>query len=245
MLRNSLFVLVFLVGCQVTYAQSFAFGVKGGLTIGTQEWGNRLERDALFRYHGIAFIETLPDGNDFALLAQAGYHVKGSSIRTNFFTTTGDRRQLVTPFEFKNISLTLGGKKKYAVGQGDTRLFYMFGIRGEYTVDTELGPQDLIEDNPYLAQIYPFEGFVNDFTYGATVGGGIEVPLSDLVGMSLEFTVNPDFSFQYNQPQIDNVIDPNPNATRPTFTIPERQIRNLSFEVTAGFRFLRIVEYID
>jgi len=65
------------------------------------------------------------------------------------------------------------------------------------------------------------------------------------VGMTLEFTVNPDFSNQYNQPQIDNVIDPNPNSIRPTFTIPERQIRNLTFEVTAGFRFLRIVEYID
>lgn len=245
MLRSYLFTITLLIGCQVVDAQSFAFGVKGGLTIGTQQWGNSFERDALFRYHGIAFIETLPDGNDFAILAQAGYHVKGSSIRTNFFTTAGDRRQLVTPFEFNNISLTLGGKKKYDVGRGNMRLFYMFGVRGEYTVRTNLGPQDLIEDNPYLARIYPFEGFVNKFTYGATVGGGVEVPLGDLVGMSLEFTVNPDFSNQYNQPQIDNVIDPNPNATRPTFTIPERQIRNLTFEVTAGFRFLRIVEYID
>lgn len=245
MLRNTLLILTLLVSCQMAQGQSFAFGLKGGLTIGTQKWGNSFERDALFRYHGIAFIETLPDGNNFALFAQAGYHVKGSSIRTNYTTLDGNRRQLVTPFAFNNISATLGGKKKFDVGRGDMRLFYMFGIRGDYNVSTDLGPQELIADNPFLAQIYPIEGFVNNFTYGATVGGGVEVPLGELVGMSLEFTINPDFSNQYNQPQIENVIDPNPNSTRSTFTIPERQIRNLTFEVTAGFRFLRIVEYID
>lgn len=226
--------------------QSFAFGVKGGLTIGTQQWGNSFERDALFRYHGAAFIETLAEANEFAVFAQAGYHVKGSSIRTNVFTTGGDNRQFVTPFEFRNVGIMLGGKQKFDIGVTDNKLYYLFGVRGEYTIDTDFGitEEDII-NFPFLARIYPVETFVQDFTYGVTLGGGIEVPLGDLVGMVLEFTVNPDFSNQYNQPQINNVIDPNPNASRPTFSIPERQIRNLTFEVTAGFRFLRIVEYID
>ncbi len=225
--------------------QGFAFGVKGGLTIGTQKWGNSFERDALFRYHGIAFIESLPEGNDFSIFAQAGYHVKGSSIRTNFFTLDGNNRQLVTPFEFQNASLTLGGKQKFDVGFGDSRVYYLFGVRGDYTINTDFGiDEQQIMDFPYLAQIYPVETFVKNFTYGATVGGGIEFPLSDLVGVMLEFTVNPDFSNQYNQPRIENVINPNPNSNQ-TITIPERQIRNLTFELTAGFRFLRIVEYID
>lgn len=225
--------------------QSFAFGFKGGLTIGTQDWGENFERDALFRYHAIAFIETMEEDNAFNLFAQAGYHVKGSGIRTNFFTLDGDRRQLVTPFVFNNLSLTIGGKQKFDVGFGGSRLYYLFGIRGDYTLSTDLRSEEDIVNNPFLARIYPLETFVNDFNYGATIGGGVELPLGDLVGMLLEFTVNPDFSNQYNQPQIDNVIDPNPNAPRPTFTIPERQIRNLTFEVTLGFRFLRIVEYID
>lgn len=246
-MRNWLLVVgIFLGGLCTAAAQSFAFGVKGGLTIGTQKWGNTFERDALFRYHGAIFIETLPESNDFAIFAQAGYHVKGSSIRTNFFTTAGDRRQVVSPFEFQNASVIVGGKKKFDFGTGDTKLYYLFGIRGDYNIGTDFGITEAeIVEFPFLAQIYPVETFVNPFTYGATLGGGIEVPLNDLVGMTLEFTVNPDFSNQYNQPQINNIIDSNPNSSRPTFSIPERQIRNLTFEVTAGFRFLRIVEYID
>ena len=63
-----------------------------------------------------------------------------------------------------------------------------------------------------------------------------------MIGMMLEFTVNPDFSIQYQQPPIPNVLD---TYTNQTITIPERRIRNLTFEVTVGFRFLRRIEYID
>ena len=58
----------------------------------------------------------------------------------------------------------------------------------------------------------------------------------------IEFTVNPDFSLQYEQPAIPNVIDPITGQTR---TLQERRIRNLTFEITVGARFLRKVEYID
>lgn len=230
--------------------QGYAFGLKGGLTIGTQNWDNSFQRDALFRYHGIAFIETLPEDNSFAVFAQAGYHIKGSSIRTfrsTIVDQNGNRRTFPSfnqPFEFRNVSLTLGGKQKYKTNFLDGHLYYMFGVRGDYTVSTNFDNFDL-EANPFYALIYPIEGFVNKFNYGATLGGGIEIPLGELTGVVLEFTVNPDFSKQYNQPPIENIINPNPDASQNTITIRERTITNVTFELTAGFRFLNIYEYID
>lgn len=250
MIYRILIALSFLLFTQSIQAQSYAFGLKGGLTIGVQNWDNSFQRDPLFAYHGIAFIESAPEGNEFALLAQAGYHIKGSAIRTfasTFVDQNGNQRRFpafTQTFEFQNISLTLGGKQKYNFGSSDSRLYYMFGIRGDYTVGTNFDELDT-NTNPSYALLYPIEGFVNKFNYGATIGGGVEVPLGDLYGMVLEFTVNPDFSKQYNQPRIDNVINPNPNGSQSTITIRERSITNVTFEVTAGFRFLNIIEYID
>ena len=107
---------------------------------------------------------------------------------------------------------------------------------GEYT--------DLLEANPILAGLYPIDSdeFIRNINYGITAGGGFETTLSEFVGLLFEFTINPDFSIQYQQPRIDNVLDPYTGNTR---SIAERKIRNLTFELTVGFRFLRKVEYID
>lgn len=245
-----LIVLVCLISAHFVEAQSYAFGVKGGLTVGFQNWDNSFQRDALFRYHGIAFIESAPEGNQFALFAQAGYHVKGSAIRTfasSFVDQDGNRRNFpgfTQPFEFRNVSLSLGGKQKYDLGQTNSKLYYMFGVRGDYTINTNFDNFDL-EANPLYINIFPIKGFVNKFNYGAILGGGIEVPLGELYGLILEFSVSPDFSKQYNQPQIRNVRNPNPFGNQSLITIPERSITNVTFEVTAGFRFLNIIEYID
>ena len=60
---------------------SFAWGVKGGLVVGLQQW-NSFQRDPLFSYQGDIYIESYdgPDAN--ALFAQAGYHIRGSAIRS-------------------------------------------------------------------------------------------------------------------------------------------------------------------
>jgi hypothetical protein len=63
--------------------------------------------------------------------------------------------------------------------------------------------------------------------------------------MVLEITVNPDFSKQYNQPRIDNIINPSPWASERTTSIPERSISNTTFELTLGFRFLHKYIIID
>ncbi len=226
------------------YAQGgFVFGFKGGLTLGLQNW-NGLEQDPLFKYHGIAFIESLDEANDaFAIFVQAGYHLKGSAIRNrNFFNPISGNvyRPPAREFLFHNLSLTFGGKRKYPYG--DAKVYYLLGIRGEYTITTNLDAyQAFNEANPAYS-IYPWPFFVNRFNYGVTVGGGVELSFGELMGGLLEFSVNPDFSYQYRQPAIPNVQNP---YTGQTTTIPERLIRNISFELSLGLRFLRKVIYVD
>lgn len=224
---------------QFSTAQSYAFGLKGGLTAGFQKWDN-FERDPLFSYHAISFIETAPEDNAFAVFAQLGYHVKGSAIRNrNFVDLSGNIvKPPTTKFEFRNLSLTVGGKQKYDLGSNN-KWYYLFGFRGDYTVDTNL---DRYEDFNTIYPIYPFDAFVRKWNYGATVGGGLEFPVSPYISTIIEFTVNPDFSKSYRQPPILNVFDPFSGSNR---NFNEREITNTTFEITVGFRFLHEIEYID
>lgn len=246
--------LIFLVALLTTdlQAQSYAFGLKGGLTVGIQQWNNSFSsREALYRYHGLAFIESAEEEAPWGLFAQGGYNIKGSALRfrrQTFTDTDGRIREfggLTIPFEFRNLTLTLGAKQKFDLGLSGNKWYYSLGVRADYTISTKLRPDGVEEDDPY-AIYYPIEGFVNKFNYGVSVGGGIELPFSEFVGMVVELTVNPDFSKQYNQPRIDNVINPSPYIIpgQNTF-IPERSISNTTVELTLGFRFLHKIIYLD
>ncbi len=233
----------------ITQGQGYYFGVKGGPTISMQKWDNSFDRSPLWRYHFIAFIETAPEENQFSLFAQFGYHVKGSQIKTysqTVYPIGGAPYEVParsTPFLFKNLSLVLGAKQKFDVGGSDNKMYYLFGIRGDYTVDTQLRPEG-IDEAYYYYYTYPFDQYVNKFVFGMTAGGGFEFPFSEFVGGLFEFTVNPDFTYQYNQPPFTNVINPNPNNPNNS-NIPERQIKTTTFELTLGLRFLHKIEYID
>jgi len=234
----------------VSFAQSTAFGFKGGLTAGRQKWDNTFDRNMLLRYHGIAFIESASEDSRYALFAQVGYHIKGSAIRTPRGTITGSGGTIFSipaqqvSFEYRNISLTLGAKQKLDLNLGEKKLYYLLGIRGDYTLSTQLGPKTNSQYDIYSVY-YPIPEFVRKLNYGLTVGGGIELPFGELVGALLEFTVNPDFSYQYNQPPLKNIINPNPYAPRGNITLPQRKSTNLTFEVSLGLRFLRKVIYVD
>lgn len=223
-------------------AQGTVFGLKGGLLMGIQKWGG-FQQDPLIKYHGIAFVESVDASSLFSIFAQAGYHLKGSAIRNrNFFNPINGQysRPPAQEFVFKNVSLTLGGKNRFVLGDM-TKAYYLFGLRGDYTLGTNLDEyKELNELNHSL--FFPDNAFVRKWNYGVTLGGGFEFALGELVGAQIEFTANPDFSFQYKQPAIPNVTDPYTGQQR---TIPERTIRNLTFEIGVGFRFLRKVEYID
>jgi len=230
-------------------SQGYAFGIKGGLTVGSQQW-NGLDRDLLFRYHGIAFIESITESNEFGLFAQAGYHVKGSAIRTpsySFVNNNGNEVNISareTAFEFNNLSLTIGAKQRFPFLAESFRGYYAFGIRGDYTVSTDFD-RELDPEDAFLLSIYPAEEFVEKINYGAYLGIGMEASLGELSSAILEFSVNPDFSRQYRQPAIENVINPNPNSSQRLTDIPEREITNLTFELTLGLRFLNKYVYVD
>ena len=233
--------ILFTIGINAQETGGYYFGVKGGLSIGFQKW-NSFERDPLFRYHGIIFTESATEEN-VGLFAQAGYHLKGSAIRTPSITNSfGTFNGFTTPFEFQNLSISVGAKQKFDIGVSDNKFYYIIGIRGDYTIGTNLRPDGISENHPFFFS-YPFDDFVNEINYGLIGGGGIEFPLSEFVGALIELTVNPDFSKQYNQPEIRNVI--NPISGNNSITIPERNIVNTTFELTLGFKFLRKVEYID
>lgn len=221
---------------------SFYFGIKGDPTAAFQKW-NSFERDPLFRYHGIVFIESAAE-ESVGLFAQVGYHIKGSAIRTRpvFFNNQDFPGQTI-PFEFRNIALSLGAKQKFDFGV-NRKIYYLIGVRGDYTVDTKLRPEGVSEDNPFFLS-YPFEEFVQDINYGLIAGGGIEFQVSEFVGVFVELAVNPDFSKQYRQPEIPNVLNPLPTGGATTITIREREISNTTFELSLGLKFLRKVVYVD
>ncbi len=246
-------ILAFLgAGSLTLQAQSYAFGVKGGLTVGLQQWGNTFSnREPLFRYHGLAFIESAEEDEPWALFAQGGYNIKGSALRFRQQTiqltdgTFADIPPRSIPFEFRNLTLTAGAKQKFDLGLSTSKWYYSLGVRVDYTVSTKLRPEGVDETDPF-AIYYPIDAFVNDFNYGISVGGGIEFPFSEFVGVLVELTVNPDFSKQYNQPRIDNLINPSPLVTPgQRVSIPERSISNTTFELTLGFRFLHKIIYVD
>lgn len=222
-------------------AQGTVFGIKGGLTVGLQKW-NGFDQDPLLKYHGVLSVESADETAQFGVFAQLGYHLKGSAIRNrNFIDLNGNPyRPPAQEFVFKNISLTMGGKRKYEFSDL-AKAYYLFGLRGDFTVGTNLGKYKAI-NLLYNSLYFPDDNFVRKWNYGVTLGGGFEFAFGELVGGLLEFTVNPDFSQQYRQPAIPNVRDPYTGQSR---TLAERTIRNTTFEVTAGFRLIRKVEYID
>jgi hypothetical protein len=224
-------------------AQGTAYTLKGGLTLGVQQW-NSFDQDPLFKYHGAISAESLDESAQFSIYAQAGYHLKGSALRNQqFFNINNPNQPFRLPaqeFIFRNISVVLGAKRKYELSDR-LMAYYLIGLRGDYTLSTNLKEyKALNEANNTL--FYPADEYVRKWNYGVALGGGFEFSLGELVGANLEFTVNPDFSQQYRQPQINNVYNP---FTRQNGNIPERIVRNVTFEISAGFRLLRIVEYVD
>ncbi|HMX41050.1 MAG TPA: hypothetical protein PK971_13115 [Saprospiraceae bacterium] len=225
-------------------AQSTAYVIQAGPSIGIQKWDNSFDREPLFKYHVALAIETVDNEQDrSALLMQLGYHVKGSANRFTFLQQGGGGLQIFTEeFRFNNLSMMLGAKGKFPIGSAErARYFYFGGIRGDYTLSTNI--DELADRNPFLAIYYPQVGFVNRWMFGVSVGGGLEFKLGELVGGQLTLSVNPDLTNQYNQPPLPNVIDPfNPGQS---ITISQRRIRNTTLEVSVGLRLLRKVEYID
>lgn len=235
--------LTFLCAATIALAQSdtkaTAFVFKGGLSLGTQKWDNSFERQPLFAYHGALAIESADVYSDkYALFAQAGYHVRGSATRFRFNVIGGGANTFRQNFEFHNAVLILGAKQKKALTDR-ARYYYFAGLRGEYNISNNLDELREGLDGRFL-NTYPSSGGVNDLVGGVSLGGGIEFDFAELIGGVVELAVHPDFTYQYNSPPFPNVTDP--FTGQPT-TLPQRQIRNVTIELSVGIKLVRKVIY--
>lgn len=200
---------------------------------GDGSFGGSINRDPLFSLNGDIFMESLDDLRKGSLYVQAGYHTRGSALR--FFSFNNSFSEL-QGFKFRNLVAEVGAKKPLNLIKS-LDPYFVLGVRGEYTLNTNL--DDFLN---YGSLFYPVNEFVRKINYGLTFGGGIEKVVSEVSNLFFEFTIQPDLSFQYEQQPLNNVIDP---WTRQPVSIGLRQVRNLSIEVKAGIKFLRKVIYED
>jgi len=232
-----------LLSCTGLAAQGAFFGVKGGLSAGSQKWNN-FSRAFLYRGHIAATVESNSETSNRDFYAQLGYHQRGSTLRSaGIFTQNGVRfRPPNQEFIFNNISFGFGVKQKL-YGNSKIVPFYSLGLRAEYTIDTNIDEFD--REQPLFYSAYFFETFVKKFVYGVSAGGGIEYPFSEFVEGILEISLHPDIGPQYDQLfPLENIANPRDPGGRP-ITIPPRQVRNFTLEISVGIRFLRKVIYIE
>jgi hypothetical protein len=228
-------VLSFLfIGCSVLPSQSFYFGPKGGLTLGLQNW-NGFERDPLIAYHGAITFETYKEDNPNSFVIQLGYHKRGSAENALFILGGGNAFRQRQNFQFNNAVLTFAGKRLLGYTEGP-QPYYTFGARIEYTVSTNL------QQYEQYAGYFPIDAFVNKFNYGASIGFGFEKKISELVGAYVEAVISPDLSKQYEQIGQFTIISP---LTGQSITLRDQAIRNITFELSVGFKFLRKVVYLS
>ena len=243
MSKKSVIIILFGFFINIGISQSSYFGIKGGPSVGYQKW-ETFNQSPLVSFHVATFWESYSESNPMsALFAQLGFHNRGSALRgAGGYSIDNVYFRLPTKnFVFSNLSLALGAKRKQELTD-KMRSFYSFGLRAEYTIKTNL--DEYTDANAAFSfYYYPDNNFVNKFTYGAQVGGGLEFVFSELIEGLFEITINPDLSNQYDQPEIGSVIDPYHPSN--TITLQRRRIKNTTVEVTFGLRFMRKVIYLD
>ena len=226
-----LFFVLMLFSCSSVRAQSFYFGPKVGPSLGFQKW-NQTDNDALFALNADIFLESAPLESTNVFYGSLGWRTRGSAWR---FASSNPLQLNSTNFKFRNIVLELGAKKMLTRNL-EKSPYYFIGIRGEYTVSTNLSEYD--RWNSYY---FPNKAFVKNFVYGVSFGGGYEFGFRQYTRFYVEIGMHPDVSQQYYQPTIANV--PDPFFPGQSVTLQERIVRNLSLELKFAMKFLRKVEY--
>jgi len=206
----------------------YAFGFKGGPTVATQTW-NGFQRNALFSYHGSAFVEAMGRWNDknavakrSSFQAELGYQRKGSTFRNVFFYNQGNQKVSIPSNLFHNISLTLLGKGAFKIKERSLA-YYAIGLNLNYTV------------NYQLVGMGSSAG-VNRFNYGIWLGGGYEWQLGKGPwAFFIEANINPDISKQVFMPPGLRTQYQDPVSGQPIYTT-EQKVYNLVFEFSLGVK---------
>jgi hypothetical protein len=239
MKKNLIFGMIWLwaslLQAQENFPSGTLYGLKGGLTVGTQRWNN-FDRQALFSYHGAFSLESAGEWREnksrtlFGM--QLGYHRRGSAVRVQYADPSNPQNVIrdVLPYPFHNLSLVVSGKGQHLLSP--TMLGqYNLGLRLDYTV---------AYSNPFM----DFDRFVNKFNYGLWLGGGLQWALGKApLNLLLEVNISPDISRQiYVPPGIPiQYVDWSGNVQR--FPSQEQKVMNMCFEVSVGLIFVKKREY--
>lgn len=232
-IAQSIFCFIFIFSVSGMHAQGTVYTFMAGPSMSTQTV-NGFEKDPFIRLHAIAQMESTSEISPNALYARLGYHVKGSAVNTRGYydpITGAEYPAHSNSIEFHNLSVSVGAKQRREVG--NNFLSYGFGIRGDFNLKTEYG-----------TLFSGLAGTENNFTYGLDIDVGFEFALSELVSTTIEFGFSPDLGEQIYIPLQDTGYQ-YPDGSGQTIIIPETSIKNIVFEVRAGFRFWRKVIYID
>jgi len=216
------------------FAQGTVFIPKVGLVAGVSNFSNS-QSLPLISYHASLAFEEYEEGAKNSFFGQIGLHNRGSNVRVIVplgINTARDSRQNIS---LTNISGQVGLKSRIN-SESAKRPYYSFGIRGEYTLSNNFASFE------ELAGFLPLEPFINKWNYGATLAFGYEFEFSELFGGIIEASVHPDLSIQYNQQQSISITAP---INGQTVTLPRRQVRNVTFEISFGLRLINKVVYIN
>jgi hypothetical protein len=206
-----------------SFGQYSAIGVRGGLTVGVQNWSGT-QRQPMLSYHADFAYEKF-NSDKFSYLMNLGYHTRGSAYRFNNITQTGEQIRGTLTDRFDNITLMLGAKNLVSTKLANGDVYYFLGIRGEYTVN------DSIETRANMSR------YVNAINYGVTAGGGYQVKIADKMQMYFEVSFSPDFSNQLYSPSGTYVTNNGGNTFIQNF--PEEKVTNLTIELSVGIKFFR------
>ncbi len=214
--------------------QGSSYTLKMGYGASFQKW-DAIRRGPLMAPSVAIEVEDFAAQNTSAVYGVLGYYRRGSpSGIDRVLQDDGTFRDVNGQFAMYNIGMTLGvrGKKPF---QEFKQWFYNVGLRGEYNIGDNFAEyQSGIRNISY----FPDKSFIRSFVYGISVGGGVEIQLSEKLDGVIEFNFYPDISKQYEQPAISNV--PDPYRPGQFITLRKREIRNISAEITLGIRLVKL-----
>ena len=221
------FLMILVPSSSKLLAQGGFYGVQISPGFSTQKW-NGQSRSSLLTLNADVYMSAYGEDETNIYYLKGGYHQRGSSVNVGNLSGILNTR---LKYIFHNAVVGVGVKKMLKERFG-LPFYYLLGLRLEYTVGTNLS-QYKDRNTAY----YPIDYFVNKFNYGTDFGGGFIFQLNGNYDLYLELLVSPDFSLQYEQDPIANVVDPyHPSQL---ITVPKRQVRNLSFEFSIGLRLLQ------
>ena len=230
--------MLFSISGVLSQSSGYAWGVKVGPSLITQKWKS-YNRALTTQYHADIFIDSYNEESANSLYGQLGYHIRGSSDRSAYHIINGQSfKTHVNKYLFENIVLELGFKKRN-LWQDKITSILGFGIRGEYTIGTNLNEFEAINDQ-YTLPVYAIDAFVKPFNYGMSLLAGIEYPIADLYEIFATLSFAQDFSRQYYQPPVPGFFNDQYGNRR---SIGDVTAYNTSIELSVGIRIYRIREY--